>query len=111
MHLIEITNQEDEDAIQEIIQFEEYKKLSEPFFWIGANDLGSEGCFYWVNNGQPVIFSNWSPGQPDNGGSEHCGEIRGHFNYLWNDHQCDQKKYFICEEPQLSIDPRRKPTY
>lgn len=98
MSLVEVTTQNDEDAIQSIIQSKEYQGLAEPFFWIGASDLGSDNSFYWVKNGQPVVYSSWSEGQPGLSNGENCVEIRGHFNYLWNDHYCSENKYFICEE-------------
>lgn len=101
MSLVQIDDQNDEDAIQEIIQSEEYKKLPEPFWWIGANDLGSEGSFFWIGSGQLIGFSNYAPGQPDNAGHENCIEIRGHFQFKWNDHQCREQKYFICNENSI----------
>lgn len=98
MTLVQIDSQNDEDAIQVIIQSKEYKTLPEPFWWIGATDLGSENCFYWVGSGQPVVYSNYSPGQPDNARRENCIEIRGHYQFMWNDHKCSDLKYFICDE-------------
>lgn len=109
MFLAEILNHDDENAIQSIIQRPEYKTLSEPFWWIGANDLGKENEFYWVNSGENVRYSNWAAGQPDNAGQEHCGEIRGHYQYMWNDHQCDQRKYFVCEVMTFNIDIKMQP--
>lgn len=36
-------------------------------FWIGINDLENEGNFEWVS-GQAVTYTNWAPGEPNNGG-------------------------------------------
>jgi len=33
--------------------------------WIGLNDVAVEGTFVW-SNGEPVTFTNWSPGEPNN---------------------------------------------
>ncbi|NJM96063.1 MAG: hypothetical protein HC800_01575 [Phormidesmis sp. RL_2_1] len=51
--------------------------------WTGLNDVAVEGQFEWVS-GEAVTYTNWSPGQPDNGGgTEHYGVIN-YFNQ-WND--------------------------
>ena len=35
------------------------------FLWIGLNDVAQEGTFVWAN-GEPLIFTNWVPGEPSN---------------------------------------------
>ncbi|MFN4242284.1 MAG: C-type lectin domain-containing protein [Tepidisphaerales bacterium] len=35
--------------------------------WIGMNDVAVDGTFVWVN-GDPVTYTNWAPGEPNNGG-------------------------------------------
>ena len=35
--------------------------------WIGFSDEASEGDFIW-DSGEPVLYTHWEPGQPDNGG-------------------------------------------
>ena len=35
--------------------------------WIGFNDVALEGTFVWVN-GEPVTYTNWNAGEPNNGG-------------------------------------------
>jgi len=38
--------------------------------WIGFDDVASEGSFVW-SSGEPVTFTKWAPGQPNNtGGNE-----------------------------------------
>ncbi len=50
---------------------------------IGLNDVATEGTFVW-ENGEPVTFTNWSGGEPSNGGGgEDYVEMFG--NGLWND--------------------------
>lgn len=55
-------------------------------YWIGLNDIANEGQFVWVN-GEPVGYTNWIPGQPNNGGGvEDAGEIQPGSSWRWNDH-------------------------
>lgn len=37
--------------------------------FIGLNDVASEGTFVW-SSGQPVTYTNWSGGEPDNNGDQ-----------------------------------------
>ena len=34
-------------------------------FWIGINDIVTEGSFDWIS-GEPSNFTNWAPGEPNN---------------------------------------------
>ena len=72
--------------------------------WIGCNDLNQEGRFVWVHNNQPIVFSNWKPGEPNNnGGNEDCC-MMGYYTHgadQWNDWQCnnlDRVDYLICKK-------------
>lgn len=35
--------------------------------WIGASDKAVDGVWRW-DSGEPFVYSNWSPGEPNNGG-------------------------------------------
>ncbi|MFN0136650.1 MAG: lectin-like protein [Phycisphaerae bacterium] len=53
--------------------------------WIGLTDQAAEGDFRWLT-GEPVTFTNWSGGEPNNsGGVEDVVEMFG--NGLWNDNR------------------------
>jgi hypothetical protein len=58
--------------------------------WIGLTDQSNEGTFSWAS-GEPVSFTNWSGGQPDDGGpGEDFVHLLwpGHSNQgAWNDFQ------------------------
>ncbi|XP_062568465.1 perlucin-like protein [Saccostrea cucullata] len=66
-------------------------------FWIGLTDDSSEGNWEWLPSGNTVSFSDWAPGQPDNGHNEDCVLLSHSKHYHWNDDQCDNSHYFICE--------------
>ena len=59
--------------------------------WIGINDIDQEGTFVW-SNGDPVDYTNWMPGEPNNsGGAQDFGWINFRWNSsdpagLWDDH-------------------------
>jgi hypothetical protein len=53
-----------------------------PSGWIGFNDEASEGSFVWVT-GEPVTFTNWNPGEPNNAGNEDYAQFVG--GGKWND--------------------------
>ena len=40
-----------------------------PSGWIGFSDEVVEGSFVWVT-GEPVTYTNWNPGEPNNAGNE-----------------------------------------
>ena len=64
-------------------------------FWIGYNDIASEGSFVW-SSGAPLTFSSWNSGEPANSSNEDCTEFRtGQAN--WNDLNCATGHPFICE--------------
>ena len=68
--------------------------------WLGATDLAKEGTFVWDLTRQPVGYSNWLPGQPDNyGGNENCMHIISGDPGKWNDAPCDYRGHItMCEQ-------------
>ncbi|KAL3859161.1 hypothetical protein ACJMK2_009393, partial [Sinanodonta woodiana] len=68
------------------------------YFWLDGSDILSENEWRWMGQkgaSQPMTFTNWRQGQPDNGwASEHCLEI---VHDKWNDDKCELLRSFICE--------------
>ncbi|EDL21951.1 low affinity immunoglobulin epsilon Fc receptor isoform E [Mus musculus] len=104
--LVSIHSQKEQDFLMQHIN----KKDS----WIGLQDLNMEGEFVW-SDGSPVGYSNWNPGEPNNGGQgEDCVMMRG--SGQWNDAFC--RSYldaWVCEQlatceisaPLASVTPTR----
>lgn len=78
--------------------FSTEKGLKDARWWIGGNDFGNEGVFYWGFR-QRKKYTNWFKGEPNNSHkNEHCTEIfPRNGQYQWNDHICAEEKFFICE--------------
>ena len=52
--------------------------------WIGLTDVAAEGAFTW-SNGEPVTFTNWAAGEPNNEDHEDYAEINRFGLGQWND--------------------------
>ncbi|XP_069188489.1 macrophage mannose receptor 1 isoform X1 [Procambarus clarkii] len=78
--------------------------LGHEHFWTSGTDQGEEGRFFWMSNGQPITYTNWNAGEPnnfqyENGEMEHCLELwnRDGKGLKWNDSPCSFETFFICE--------------
>eukprot|EP00729_Bicosta_minor_P007707 gene7707-16578_t len=106
--LVAFETQQEETNVRDMFN------LFDKEFWIGCNDLVSEGnaegSFSWAGQdpktscqkGEPGVYSNWADGEPNNfyakrGGGENCTYVRT--NGLWNDGLCGSRpKGFVCEQ-------------
>ncbi|KAL4222469.1 C-type lectin (CTL) or carbohydrate-recognition domain (CRD) [Mactra antiquata] len=71
-------------------------KLYNESYWIALSDASEEGSWQWMISKDPVTYTNWAPGQPDNNvRNENCADIWP--NGLWNDGQCFAPHHYICE--------------
>jgi hypothetical protein len=83
-HLSAIANSAEQDWVYN--NFSTYNGTNR-LLWIGFNDVATEGRFTWTS-GEPVLFSNWAPGEPNNVNNEDFTAIYepGHPNASrWND--------------------------
>jgi len=79
--LVTINDQAENDFVQiSMLAFDGADRRT----WIGFNDVEIEGTFQW-RSGEPVTFTNWNAGEPnDFGGAEDYAEMLGG-NGQWND--------------------------
>lgn len=67
-------------------------------FWVRGTDDVIEGIWAWHDTNEPVTFTSWAPGQPQNSSGEDCLVLFGMHGFLWDDAFCTDKYHFICEE-------------
>ncbi|XP_050518115.1 perlucin-like [Diabrotica virgifera virgifera] len=72
---------------------------AEYWFWTSGTIL-PDNKWVWMRTGRPILYSNWSPNQPDNaGGNEKCLEVHYHYTrgLVWNDKNQDDNIHVLCE--------------
>jgi len=68
-------------------------------YWIGGHRRFDNGGWCWGDDHIPVGASQWYRREPNNkGGDENCMEMLNRRKYMrWNDEDCTDKEFFICE--------------
>ena len=84
-HLVVINDQSEQDLLRS-------HSLSG---WIGLSDASQEGNWVW-SSGEPVSYTNWNSGEPNNSGNEDYAQMYG--SGVWNDAR-DGQGYGIVEVP------------
>jgi formylglycine-generating enzyme required for sulfatase activity len=88
-HLVTIGSSEENAVVQSLAAGQST--------WIGITDEGHEGRWEWIT-GEPVQFSDWSPGEPNSlGGTEHWGCLNSERGLKWNDFGTTFSAAFVCE--------------
>ncbi|TMQ06211.1 MAG: tandem-95 repeat protein, partial [Deltaproteobacteria bacterium] len=77
-HLPTITSESEDDAA-----FAAVRAGDTP--WLGADDIAVEGAFHWTT-GEPLGYSNFDPGKPDNAGNADCVQYLA--DGAWSDAGC-----------------------
>ena len=66
-------------------------------FWIGLNDIASEGTYVW-DSGEPLVYTNWYPGEPNNSNNEDAVHmIPNGPGGMWNDNNVNAAFYGVIE--------------
>ena len=74
---------------------------NDPRYWIGFNDAGAEGIWVW-SSGEPVTYTNWDGGEPNNSAPPPWGEDYAVLNWNaatggWNDWDSQRPDYYYIE--------------
>ena len=65
-------------------------------WWVGYNDRSTEGTFVW-DGGSSATWTNWHVDEPNDSGGEDCTELNRWADGTWNDADCSDSKYYVCE--------------
>ncbi|KAJ8312830.1 hypothetical protein KUTeg_010203 [Tegillarca granosa] len=71
-------------------------------FWIDATDSVVEGIWDHSSTGSHILYSNWSPGNPNNDGNQDCAATVRWANFDWDDDQCYANHSFTCEKNAMT---------
>ena len=63
--------------------------------WTGVSDEANEGHFVDINEGKPLEFKPWSPGEPSGKREENCG-IAYKLAPFWYDAPCENGYFSFC---------------
>ncbi|XP_076466735.1 low affinity immunoglobulin epsilon Fc receptor-like [Babylonia areolata] len=96
--LVEIESAEENNFI-----VSQMKLRNVPKTWLGFNDFVREGRYVWTSTGEPMEYSNWKPGEPNNdnwaAGDQDCGAL--YVDGTWDDENCENVHShmftFFCE--------------
>ncbi|XP_069141071.1 C-type lectin lectoxin-Lio3-like [Argopecten irradians] len=104
-HLVEIDDADEEKYVHGYLSLH-WRAYNPPEFWIAGNDILEENHWEWAS-GKPMTYFNWKRGAPDNGGNddrnEHCAAIEQGDGWKWDDQECYEERYIICEIPVTSV--------
>ncbi len=64
--------------------------------WLGASDADAETVFLWIT-GEPLAYTNWRIGEPNDSNGEDCMIIEGDNAGLWDDRDCLNTYGYLCE--------------
>jgi len=89
-------------SIKDYSELEELDKklIKLDHYWLGINDLNTEGEYVSEATGKKATYLIWRRGQPDNYGNEDCVHISSMKDLRsksMNDLPCTEKHYFICQ--------------
>ncbi|KAK3581658.1 hypothetical protein CHS0354_033416 [Potamilus streckersoni] len=71
-------------------------------YWTAGNDIINEGHWVWAPNSEPMEFKPWAPGEPnrDVHDKDDCAGLFNYEDFLMNDDNCDESRFFICEHEE-----------
>ncbi|KAL9986757.1 hypothetical protein ACROYT_G000947 [Oculina patagonica] len=105
-HMVTISSQQKNEFTGLLAKaYLEEKEMIQVQMWLGLRKMYAKGPFQWVDGSPLEGYTNWAPGEPNNGnGRELCAEMLVSKKYWlnkWNDVDCDGSGYqpiTVCEK-------------
>merc|ERR1719365_55796 len=92
-HLVEIGSREEQEALIGELERQGLMGYDAPVYgiWIGLTDIFHDGTWVWDHRGQPLNFSAWASGEPNNErGVQHCVAMNIRREHgKWDDVGCE----------------------
>jgi hypothetical protein len=66
MQLVSIESSAEEQYLTEIIEAAKFGKYNWTHWWTSGSDVEVENKWVWTATGQPVQYTNWDHGEPNN---------------------------------------------
>ena len=102
--LVEIDSEEENTALVDEIHRRGYENMH---FWIGLNELESDGDWRLASSGSKPSYLNWHEGEPNEGGNEHCARLRigpkSSWKDTWSDVNCYVHQIIQGTHPLVSM--------
>ncbi|KAL5011335.1 hypothetical protein ScPMuIL_009886 [Solemya velum] len=99
-NLLSIGSPREQNTVQIILSTGPYASLGANY-WIGANQMNSQGGWQWTDN-SAFQYLNWHQGQPQQDLDSQCAAIAPvQWRYQWGTSRCDEKQFYICEKRAL----------
>ncbi|XP_046560582.1 perlucin-like [Haliotis rubra] len=85
-HLTEIETAEEGVFVKAFLK----EKIISNGVWLGANDIRFEGYYVWDKSENPLNYTDWYPGEPNQKTDEQdCMSSWKSEGYQWADHYCN----------------------
>nr|XP_026695512.1 alpha-N-acetylgalactosamine-specific lectin-like [Ciona intestinalis] len=70
-------------------------------WWIGLDDIATEGSFVWSNGEQYGHYTNWSPTRSGSVSAKDCVAAGADGNAYWTEEACTDAFTFVCMTSKL----------
>jgi len=103
MTLASVLSAEDDQKLAALVAGDTLPQHVRELVWLGGNDQASEGNWVWLASGEPMVYTKWKTGEPNN--DANAEDVMGYDSRDgggWLDAKDHYSKAYVCQELQLS---------